>query len=160
MASQLDFKLPSPEEEAEFSRCDDLDLVRRAQACTGALLWLATRTRPELSVGVAAMSRLCTKAPELAVSIGLKMMAYLKRPTWGIIYADNPGPVHGARQQLNKPRCVRTVEAYSDISYAACLHKGLSFSPRPSLLLCRGSGDVDHQQAAFPYTVNSGERAC
>ena len=118
MAGQLDFKLPSPEEEAEFSRYDDLDLVRRAQACTGALLWLATRTRPELSVGEAAMSRLCTKAPELAVSVGLKMMAYLKRPTWGIIYADNPGPVHGARHQLNKPRCVRTVEAYSDISYA------------------------------------------
>eukprot|EP00435_Cladocopium_sp_Y103_P060533 s1322_g22.t1 len=69
---QLDFKLPTPEEEAEFQRSEDLELTRRAQACTGALLWLNTRTRPELSVGVAAMSR-----------------------------------------------CERTVEAFSDISYAS-----------------------------------------
>eukprot|EP00435_Cladocopium_sp_Y103_P063966 s1182_g25.t1 len=113
------WRLPSPEEEADFTRSENLEMVRRAQACTGALLWLATRTRPELSVGVAAMSRLCTKTPELAVSIGLKMMAYLKRPTLGLVYADGPGPLHGARQQLDKPRCERTVEAYSDISYAS-----------------------------------------
>ena len=54
-AHHLDLKLPTPEEESELQRSDDLELVRQAQACTGALLWLATRTRPELSVGVAAM---------------------------------------------------------------------------------------------------------
>ena len=118
-SSQVDFKLPLPEEEAEFVKSENLDLVRRAQACTGALLWLATRTRPELSVGVAAMSRLCTKAPEITINLGLKMMSYLKRPSHGMIYADQPGPVHGARGQLSKPRCVRTVEAFSDISYAS-----------------------------------------
>ena len=74
----LDFKLLTPEEESELQRSEDLDLVRQAQACTGALLWLATRTRPEMSVGVAAMSRLCLKAPEVTVSIGRKIMAYLK----------------------------------------------------------------------------------
>lgn len=116
---QLDFKLPSPEEEAEFSKSEDAEKVRRAQACTGALLWLATRTRPELSVGVAAMSRLCTKAPDIAINIGLRMISYLKRPSRGLIYADQPGPAYGARDQLSLPRCTRTVEAFSDISYAS-----------------------------------------
>ena len=115
----LDFKLPSPEEEGLFQKSEDQDLIRKAQACTGALLWLATRTRPELCVGVAAMSRLCTKAPDLAISIGLKMMAYLRRPTLGMIYAGSPGPINGARGQLSLPRCERTVEAFSDISYAS-----------------------------------------
>ena len=115
----LDFKLPSPQEEGLFQKSEDQDLIRKAQACTGALLWLATRTRPELCVGVAAMSRLCTKAPDLAISIGLKMMAYLRRPTLGMIYAGSPDPINGARGQLSLPRCERTVEAFSDISYAS-----------------------------------------
>ncbi|CAL1144503.1 unnamed protein product [Cladocopium goreaui] len=116
---QLDFKLPTPEEEAEVQRSEDAELVKKAQACTGALLWLATRTRPEISVGVAAMSRLCTKMPELTISIGNKIIAYLQRPTLGLIYAATVGPVHGARDQLDLPRCERTVEAFSDISYAS-----------------------------------------
>ncbi|CAL1169833.1 unnamed protein product [Cladocopium goreaui] len=64
-------------EEAEFVKSENLDLVRRARACTGA--------------------------------IALACM----------IYADHPGPSHGARGQLSKPRCVRTIEAFSDISYAS-----------------------------------------
>ena len=116
---QLDFKLPLPEEEAEFQKSEDHDLIRRAQACTGALLWLATRTRPEISLGVSAMSRLCTKAPDITISIGLRIMAYLRRPTMGLIYAEHPGPAHGERDQLGLPRCERTIEAFSDISYAS-----------------------------------------
>ena len=116
---QLDFKLPLPEEEAEFQRSEDVDLIRKAQACTGALLWLATRTRPEISLGVSAMSRLCTKVPDITISIGLKIMAYLQRPTLGLVYAESPGPVHGERGQLDLPRCERTIEAFSDISYAS-----------------------------------------
>ena len=116
---QLDVKLPTPEEEAEFQQSEDAEAVKKAQACTGALLWLATRTRPEISVGVAAMSRLCMKAPEIALDIGRKLMSYLKRPTLGMIYAETPGPQNGARDQLSKPRCEKTIEAFSDISYAS-----------------------------------------
>ena len=36
---QLDFKLPLPEEEAEFQKSEDHDLIRRAQACTGCYGW-------------------------------------------------------------------------------------------------------------------------
>ena len=46
-------------------------------------------------------------------------MSYLKRPTLGLVYQDHPGPAHGARNQLSLPRCERTVEAFSDISYAS-----------------------------------------
>ena len=118
-ANQLNFKLPMPEDEANMERSQDAEMVRKAQASTGALLWLATRTRPELSVGVAAMSRLCTKDPAETLAIGGKIMEYLRRPTLGLIYGSTPGPIHGVRNQLQKPRCVRTVEAFSDISYAS-----------------------------------------
>ena len=109
VASQLDFKLPSPEEEADFVKSEDVELVRGAQA---------TRTRPELSVGVAAMSSLCMKAPEIAINIGLKDDELLEATfTWFDLCRSS----HAAHGQLNKPRCVRTVEAFSDISYASAL---------------------------------------
>ena len=119
MAWQIHIKLPTPEEEAAMEKSLDADLVKRAQAATGALLWLATRTRPELSVGVAAMSRLCTKAPKETIQIGMKIMEYLKRPTRGLVYEATAGPPYGAREQLKKPRTEKTVEAFSDISYAS-----------------------------------------
>ena len=59
------------------------------------------------------------KAPEIALDIGRKLMSYLKRPTLGMIYAETPGPQNGARDQLSKPRCEKTIEAFSDISYAS-----------------------------------------
>ena len=118
-AMQLQFKLPTPEEEAEMQKSESPDEVRQAQACTGALLWLATRTRPELSVGAASMSRLCTKSPGTTLHIGKKIMEYLKRPTLGLIYGATCGPEYGDRQQLSLPRCQPTVEAFSDISYAS-----------------------------------------
>ena len=82
-----------------------MEAVHRAQACTGALVCLATRTRPELSLGVAAMSRFSTKSPETTLQIGEKIMEYLKRPTLVLIYADHCRPPHGLRQQLSQPRC-------------------------------------------------------
>ena len=118
-ALQLQFKLPTPEEEAEMQKSESPDEVRQAQACTGALLWLATRTRPELSVGAASMSRLCTKSPGTTLHIGKKIMEYLKRPTLGLIYGATCGPEYGDRQQLSLPRCQPTVEAFSDVSYAS-----------------------------------------
>ena len=85
VSNQLNFKLPTPEQEAEMVRSEDVEAVHRAQACTGALVCLATRTRPELSLGVAAMSRFCTKSPETTLKIGEKIMEYLKRPTLVLI---------------------------------------------------------------------------
>ena len=46
-------------------------------------------------------------------------MAYLQRPNLGLVYAASPGPSHGERGQLDLPRCERTIEAFSDISYAS-----------------------------------------
>ena len=119
MARQMNVKLPTPEEESQMSKSDDIEAVRQGQAITGALLWLATRTRPEITVAVSAMSRLCTKDPKATLEIGKKIMEYLKKPTRGMIYGETVGPIHGARNQLQKQRCEQTVEAYSDISYAS-----------------------------------------
>eukprot|EP00435_Cladocopium_sp_Y103_P023337 s5148_g5.t1 len=148
---QLEFKLPTPEEEAEFQRSENGELVKRAQACTGALLWLATRTRPEISAGVAAMSRLCCKAPELAVTIGMKIMAYLKRPTMGLIYAATVGPAHGARDHLELPRCEKTVEAFSDISYAST--KGKNYVDCIELFACLVFSDQIHTPQCLQHVA-------
>ena len=48
--------------------------IKQAHSVTGALLWLATRTRPDLSVGVATVCRLATRNPVRAVEVGLALM--------------------------------------------------------------------------------------
>ena len=55
------FKTPDPEVEVEKTT------EREAQAMCGALLWLSTRTRPELTFGVHIMAKNTTKRPETAL---------------------------------------------------------------------------------------------
>ena len=44
--------------------------VKSAQAITGALLWVATRTRPDISDAVARIGQQAMKTPELSLDIG------------------------------------------------------------------------------------------
>ena len=57
---------PSPEE------------VKSAQALTGALLWLSTRSRPDIAYSVARMAQFSTRSPQLVLSIGNQVLRYLK----------------------------------------------------------------------------------
>ena len=63
----------------------DPKLVREAQALAGSLLWLSTKTRPDLTFGVATLSRMVTKNPAKAIEIGRILLAYIK---------GNPGDLH------------------------------------------------------------------
>lgn len=83
----------------------DTQQIKQAQAKAGALLWLSTRTRPDLSVGVATVCRLATRNPARAAEIGVALMEYVNGNPGGLFYpAGVPGDVWGERQQLKIAR--------------------------------------------------------
>ena len=53
-------------------------LVRKAQQVVGELLWLSTRTRPEISFSVSRCSREITRAPRWVCSLGEVVWGYLR----------------------------------------------------------------------------------
>ena len=75
-------KTPCPREwllgevDAEQIAYDEATL-RRAQRLTGELLWLSTKSRPDLMHAVASMSSFCLRDPILVERIGLRALAYL-----------------------------------------------------------------------------------
>ena len=108
------------EEDEHFVGEIDPNDVRTAQMMTGALLWLSTRTRPDLVFGVSAMSRLTTKNPKKAVEIGYVLLKYLYGNPGGMHYPQAiPGGDWGRRDQLKARRHQKMLEVFSDISYAA-----------------------------------------
>ena len=75
-------RTPCPREwligESEFEQMvyDDRSL-RKAQQMTGQLLWLSTKSRPDLMHSVSSMSSLCLRDPILVERIGKRVLAYL-----------------------------------------------------------------------------------
>eukprot|EP00438_Fugacium_kawagutii_P026282 Skav208236 [mRNA] locus=scaffold2601:200137:204873:+ [translate_table: standard] len=113
-----DFKVS--EEDNVKEENPDHSMVRQAQALAGSLLWLSTRTRPDLAFGVATMSRLTTCNPNKAVQIGLALLRYVKGRPGGMHYPQGiPHGDWGARGQLKDKRDGRTLEVFADIAYAA-----------------------------------------
>ena len=55
-----------------------LKKVREAQKLAGEVLWLTTRTRPDLCYPIQKMTSAATKDPELAIKFGFRMLRYLK----------------------------------------------------------------------------------
>ena len=97
--------------------------IKTAQAIAGALLWLNTRTRPDISVGVSAVCRLATRNPSKSIEIGMTLMEYIR---------GNPGGLHctkhiskeiwGERGQLKVPRSAKLLEVFSDIAFGTGSH--------------------------------------
>ena len=65
-------------EDQEVEEDPDPGDIKTAQALAGSLLWLSSRTRPDLAHGVATMSQLMTKALIKAIQIGTTLMKYVK----------------------------------------------------------------------------------
>eukprot|EP00438_Fugacium_kawagutii_P036614 Skav217824 [mRNA] locus=scaffold889:271892:280114:- [translate_table: standard] len=108
------------EEDGHYEGVIDGNDVRRAQAMAGSLLWLSTRSRPELSFGVATMCRLSTRNPKRSLEIGQALMEFVHGNPGGLHYAQGvANGTWGARQHLKMARSVHSLEIYADIAYAA-----------------------------------------
>ena len=115
---QIQLKVPQPDAEDE----DDatIEEIREAQALTGALLWLSTRCRPELSFPVHVMAKHAVKKPGLTIANGHSIIRYLQSQRGGLIYAGASwNGEWGPRQQLLARRRNYLMEVYSDVSYAS-----------------------------------------
>ena len=144
------FKI-NEEDELVTSEINQAD-IKSAQALTGALLWLSTRTRPDLVHGVSVMSRLVTKNPKKSLEIGHTLLKYLH---------GNPGGIHfpngvangewGARGQLKVRRHSKLLEVYADIAYAA----GSNHRSVQGLVICYAGVPVAWQCNQQPFVTHS-----
>ena len=99
--------MPSPEDQDEEEMYEqenpDPGQVKQAQRMAGELLWLVTRTRPDIGYATAHVCATALKSPTAAIRLGKMVMRYLAAtPTWGLTYNGVGEPV----------------EAYSDASFA------------------------------------------
>ena len=53
------------------------DDVHRAQKLAGSLIWLSTRTRPDITYAQSRISSMATKAPKRAFLEGMRVLRYL-----------------------------------------------------------------------------------
>ena len=114
--------------------------------------WLSTRTRPDLAHGVAAMSRLMTKAPHRAVMIGTSIMKYLKgNPGLGLHYTANVPDDWGAHGQLKVQRTNLLLEVFCDIAYSARTgHRSIQ-----GIVVCLGGQPICWQTSTQPFVTHS-----
>ena len=71
------------EQEGEYTDAE----LKSAQQCAGELLWLAQRTRPDISYVASLVGSLATRAPRRAVQIAEKTIAFLQRTvSYALIY--------------------------------------------------------------------------
>ncbi|OLQ00663.1 Retrovirus-related Pol polyprotein from transposon TNT 1-94 [Symbiodinium microadriaticum] len=91
------------EEEGPEQGSPDPVQVKQAQRIAGELLWLVTRTRPDIGYATAHVCAAALKNPAAATRLGKMVVRYLAAtPTWGLTYNGVGEPV----------------EAYSDASFA------------------------------------------
>ena len=79
--TQLD-KVPITKELAalpDATEQADPGMIREAQQVTGEALWLTQRTRPDLAFTTSIMAALSTRCPQQAVTVGSKVLGYLRR---------------------------------------------------------------------------------
>ncbi|CAE7537698.1 RE1 [Symbiodinium sp. CCMP2592] len=93
--------------------------IKEAQAVTGALLWVSTRTRPDISYAVSRCGQMATKVPQLSIAIGLQTIKYLKSTIDLAIEVPfevgSPFADHGL---LALPRSAKVLEVYTDASHS------------------------------------------
>ena len=103
-----------------------IETVRRAQGLVGELLWLASRTRPDISYGVAIMGRLVTKCPARVLEWGQHMLGYVQATAdHELFYSASPP---AAEQITEEPCSGPRLHVLSDASHGpngGCGHQGL-----------------------------------
>ena len=139
-------------EDQEVEESPDPNDVRTAQAMAGSLLWLSSRTRPDLAHGVATMSRLMTKAPLKAIQIGTTLMKYVcGKPGVGLRYTTHVPDDWGAHGQLKVKRSDLLLEIFCDIAYSA----GSGHRSVQGIVVCLGGQPICWQTSQQPFVTHS-----
>ena len=108
-------------EPLEVPGVPDVNLVKEAQGITGALLWMSTRSRPDIAYAVSRTGQQATKVPDLSIAIGKQVLQYLNSTLgYGIEYLYKAGPYFSEHGQLMMPRQDDILEVYSDASHSPC----------------------------------------
>eukprot|EP00435_Cladocopium_sp_Y103_P070969 s226_g36.t1 len=140
--------------ESDFDAVDAIDpkTLKEAQALAGALLWLATKTRPDLAFGVSAMSRLMARNPLKALEVGQVLLSYVKADPGDLHYAKTfPNDGWGERRQLKHQRDGFSIEVFSDIAYAA----GVNHRSIQGIAAFFAGSPVAWQSSQQPFVTHS-----
>ena len=128
--------------------------VREAQAITGALLWISTRSRPDVAFAVSKMGQWATKVPKVTIGLGLQVLAYLHSTMdLGLEFLHDLGAYFSNHGNLNLPRTDQTIEIYSDASHSP----GGERSTQCVVILWRGSPIVWESCRQSFTTLSSAE---
>eukprot|EP00435_Cladocopium_sp_Y103_P069412 s890_g33.t1 len=112
-----------PEEEETVSPQD----VKTAQIATGELLWIATRSRPEISFPVALMCQYAVRRPRGVIRIGEEVRKYLNGTKGeGLLYQPLKAGDHGKTGLHQRERKCEAVEVYCDASFGSQEFKSTS----------------------------------
>ena len=109
------FVKPEVGEDAEVV---EMEVLRQAQGLVGELLWLAIRSRPDISYAVNWMSQMLSKHPSLVVVKAKELLECLAgTPTLGLVYGPCLGD-RGVHGDLPFARDMRHLELFTDASFA------------------------------------------
>ena len=129
----------------------DARLIREAQAMAGSLLWLSTRSRPDLAMGVASISRLMTKNPKKAIEVGQMLLSYVKGTPGDLHYTGKVHQLWGARGQLKIPRHGKLIEVFADIAYGT----GSGHRSMQGLAIFFAGAPIAWQSSSQPFVTHS-----
>ena len=96
---------------------DSIEKLRKAQAIVGEMLWVATRTRPDLVFGVSRIGQLITRDVDQAIQRGEDMIRYLRATKHQELIYGMPGIGHGPGDQLPVERNFNLIEVFADASF-------------------------------------------
>ncbi|CAE7635935.1 RE1 [Symbiodinium sp. CCMP2592] len=96
---------------------DSVEKLRNAQSIVGELLWVATRTRPDLVFGVSRIGQLVTRDVDQAIQRGEDMIRYLRATKDQELVYGLPGKGHGPGNQLPVERDFNLIEVFADASF-------------------------------------------
>eukprot|EP00435_Cladocopium_sp_Y103_P021236 s2552_g5.t1 len=140
--------------ETDFEQVENIDpkVLKEAQALAGSLLWLATKTRPDLAYGVSTMSRLISRNPQKALEVGEILLGYIKANPGDLHYFKHfPNDGWGERSQLKAQRNQHSLEVFSDIAYAA----GAGHRSVQGILVYFAGSPIAWQSSQQPFVTHS-----
>ncbi|CAE7450383.1 unnamed protein product [Symbiodinium necroappetens] len=109
-------KVQDPEEPESSSPV----ALRKAQALAGELLWVSGKTRVDIVYGVARVTSLVSRCPELAFKLGLHILCYLKgTKRIALKYqCTDDQPPHGVHNERRVTALPYLLESFTDASFA------------------------------------------